>query len=231
MVVGVYRFSETGNMQAVASASAVRYSKSETDIRMAPLFLSRTFHSERNGRIDVLRFFGMVRVTVDGFHESGRYLRLVWRDVIRHIPDTVPVRKVLMLGLAGGCSLAEIYRRYPEAQVTAIEWDPVMIEIFHLVEPVPMDRAPRIVEGDAFERVTQLGEKFDVVLVDIFRGGIPDQRLASDEFAKRLQDVLVPGGILALNAFRSLDFFPVFQGHFTELTRWHHEFNTLALYQ
>jgi spermidine synthase len=198
---------------------------------MKPFFLHRILQSEKNGRIDVWQYFGVVKVIVDGYEQSGKYLQLMWRDALARVPSDVPAKRVLMLGLAGGIAIQEIYRTFPDAEVTVIEWDPMMVEASRLAGCIPADRTPRIITGDAFEEVAKLGEKFDIVLVDIFRGGIPDARLASDEFAMRLGKSLNRDGSLILNAFESLEFLPAFERCFQEHITWKYEYNTLALFR
>ncbi len=188
----------------------------------------RTIVSEKNGPIMVTRFFGSVKVIVAGYEQSGRYLRLMWRDALQRVPETVAVRRVLLLGLGGGISIGEIHLRFHDVTVTAVEWDPMMVDIAQNEGLIREAEMPKIIVGDAFAVLTTLTQQFDLILIDIFHGGTPDSRLAKSDLVRLLARVLAPNGCLILNAYKTRAFLPVFAEHFVLNEQWHYRDNILA---
>ncbi|MBL8814924.1 MAG: hypothetical protein JNL58_02755 [Planctomyces sp.] len=96
---------------------------------MHRIFQSPTMQSERNGTIEVRKWFGSVEVLVDGYTQSGRYLWRMWHQALLRLPGSQKVDRILMLGLGTGSAILAIHSCYPTAALTIVEWDPVMIEL------------------------------------------------------------------------------------------------------
>jgi len=70
-------------------------------------------------------------VWVEGIKQTSEHYDELWADAFVHanmLKDRA-VTEVLMLGLAGGGALKAIYEAYPGCHITAVEIDPVMVEI------------------------------------------------------------------------------------------------------
>lgn len=196
-------------------------------------WLSETWErrSEKNGLIKVKRRFGVWEVTVDGIYETAWYTTLMWRSAVRRIPKTATVKRILLLGLAGGGSIDLLHRRFPGAHITALEWDPVMIEIMERIRLFPASHRPRIVLGDVRETLPQLTEHFDLILVDLFKGAELPSWLCDEKFLEQLSQRLTPYGYLLLNAFRTPDVLSFFDRRFACSAAWRYRLNRLALYR
>jgi spermidine synthase len=85
-------------------------------------------HSKFNGWILVTR---SGEVWVGGVKQTSSRYALLWEDAINRGKDLLdrPVTNVLMLGLAGGGALPAIYEGFPFCNITAVEIDPVMVDI------------------------------------------------------------------------------------------------------
>src|SRR3989344_5978756 len=143
---------------------------------------TRTYQSEKNGTIHCRRFFGRWRVTVDGFDETTPYTNRMWKRALRRVSKKSGVKRVLLLGLGAGGAIAYLYRRFRNATITAVEWDPVMITLADELGFFPRERRPRIIQGDAAVLVPELTEKFDLIIVDLFRGRKVDAALSDASF-------------------------------------------------
>lgn len=180
------------------------------------LISQRTTASERNGTIAVRRTARHgLGVYVDGHMQSGQHLADVWRQSLQGVPESHPVKQILVLGLGGGSVLPSLRRRFKDAHVTVVEWDPAMVALAKSMPWFRPKRAPEIIEGDAYDVVPALGRAFDLVLVDLFTGGETDPRLSSPEMIAALSRVLEPDGYLLLNAFRSVSLVPAFERSFS----------------
>ena len=85
--------------------------------------------SEKNGTISVRRGVrGGLHVYVNGYQQSGAHLAELWRRSMWHVPESHPVKQVLLLGLGGGSCVRDVHARFPDAHGTVVEWDPAMGE-------------------------------------------------------------------------------------------------------
>ncbi len=165
---------------------------------------------------------------VDGFDQSTDYIIDMWRDAFTYLPHTFSAQRILMLGLGGGSAIKEMRRRFPGCDITVVEWDSVMIELYQQIhqnnEPIT------IITGDASVIVPAMHEQFDLVLVDLFKGNITPKELRSMEMLGGIAHTVSAHGYCILNAFVSLDLPPLFAQHFTQKDTWEYRYNTLVLY-
>ena len=110
------------------------------------------------------------------------------------------LNKVLMLGLGGGSISTYLGRFMPETPITTIEIDPGVITAaktyFGVLE------TPRMRYRDADARVflnRNAAERYDLILVDAYRGGYVPVHLLTREFYLLLKQRLSPGGAVAFN--------------------------------
>ena len=192
------------------------------------VFNQEIITSPHNGEIVIRRRFGVPSVFVDGYDQSTDYIRTMWRQALRHVPRR-GVTSVLMLGLCAGAGVNEIHRRFRGAEVTVIDWDPVMIELFHKLNP--RARPVHIIEGDAFTELPRLNSKFDVVVIDLFKGKDPAPQLMDDAAIEKIVKVLSDGGCCIVNAFATPGVIEAFDRHLMRLGKWQYRFNTYAVYR
>jgi spermidine synthase len=192
-------------------------------------FLSTTvLHSERNGKISVVRGFRRPEIEVDGYLQSGTYMKNLWRAALRRVG--VPVKHVLLLGLGGGSAICEIHRRFPGCQIVVVEWDEVMIELAHRLRLFPANLVRRIILGDAVEVLPQLDQQFDLVLIDLFTGGTPEPRLSTTEMVGSIIRTIAPAGRVILNAFANVQLIHALAQQLDFVLMWKYKINHLALY-
>ncbi len=197
------------------------------------VFFVRAFDSQKNGRIFVSRVFGPINVEVGGCFQSGRYIDRLFHKLLRFIPCDHPVKEVLLLGLGGGGAVREVKKRFAGAVVTAVEYDPVMIEIAKTLYLKPKDQISlQMILGDAAEAVFKMQKKFDVIIVDLFLGQTLSPLLQTDAFAQSLTGCLKKDGYLAVNFFRQKNSAaPVFDRFFSHWHDCRYLINELAIYR
>lgn len=184
--------------------------------------------SEKNGPITVRSLLGKTCVYAAGAQQSGPYLHGLWRTALQRVPNTVDVKKVLLIGLGAGSALYELERLYPHVQVTVVEWDPVMVQVAQEFGEYRV--TPTILVGDAIEIVPNLTEQFDLILIDAFYGNRPDKRMSSELFVGALQKVLTKDGVLILNLSQAMSLLAAFRTALHLVTTWRYKQNTVAMF-
>lgn len=187
--------------------------------------------SERNGRIDCIRALGKWSVDVNGTNESSSYMYGLWKQAVRHVPKTTSVKRILLLGLAAGSCVEMLHRRFPGCHVTAVEWDPVMIELmkkFRLFHP---SHCPEILLGDAAEIVPTITHTYDLIISDLFRGPETPDQVKSSAFFASLRPLLARDGALLLNVYEQLEILNAADAHFSRQSTWKFHLNHVALYK
>jgi len=115
-------------------------------------------------------------------------------------------KKVLIVGLGGGCMVHFLQKHDSECEVDALEIDPVVIELAEKYFALKRSKNVRLIAADALEYFAQNETKYDVIYMDAFLKpsestdptGAPLQ-LRTIEFYKRLQSRLTSGGSVIFN--------------------------------
>lgn len=140
--------------------------------------------SEYNGHLRVVKTWGMGKyIQAGGLTQSGGIVESIWRSTLRQIKSAeYKVQNILILGLGGGTLAKLLRKKYPDAKITGIEIDPIMIELgkkYLDLEKYNID----IKIQDA--RKFKFG-KYDLVIVDMYNGDNFPKEFESDEFLKKL---------------------------------------------
>jgi spermidine synthase len=192
---------------------------------MGLLFSEQKLPSEKNGEIALRTWFGQSGVYVNEYDQSSGYIRRMWRRAFRFVSRSNEPKRILMLGLGTGSALPEFRRRLPNASITAVEWDPVMIELFRSVRP---HEHVEIIEGDAQVILANMDRQFDVILVDLFKGKEPAPCLFKAETIANIRRALADDGECIVNAFATDTLFSLFDAQFARTITWSYKFNHLA---
>lgn len=159
-----------------------------------------------NGKIQVVKTLEGIRILGAGLSQSGWLLKKIWDVALRRVKEEKPeIKKVLVLGLGGG-SVAELISYYwPQASMTGVDKDKVMIDLGkrHLnLKSIPN---LKIVLGDAEGFIKKTKGKFDIVLVDIYVGRKIPKQFKKREFIESVADLLTGGGVSCFNHIYSAD--------------------------
>lgn len=114
------------------------------------------------------------------------------------------VHSVLLLGLGAG-SVVHLLRRDlgVRAPITALEIDPVMIQIAR--EHFALDQWTNleVVEADASAWVTETTRRFELVVADLFDEADVPEECRTERFLQNLRERVTPGGLLLFNVVAS----------------------------
>ncbi|MDO8489842.1 MAG: hypothetical protein Q7S47_00325 [bacterium] len=187
--------------------------------------------SKKNGLVFVRHSFSGLQLWVDGYDQTSDYTNAMWRATLARIPAKTHVKHVLLFGLGGGGVLSLLGRRFPGCHVTAVEWDPVMVELTKKnVSPEIFSRF-EILLGDAAERVQSIARSTDCIIVDLFRGKKVSPLVCRPSFVLALQKLLKPYGHLLVNMFEEPHMAEAYKGHFSLQERVVYKYNTLFIYR
>jgi spermidine synthase len=108
-------------------------------------------------------------------------------------------RRILMLGLGGGSISTYLGRFMPEAAITTVEIDPGVITAAKTYFGLRESERMRYRAGDGRVFLNRDSERYDLILVDAYRGGYVPFHLLTREFYGLVKQRLAPGGAAAFN--------------------------------
>ena len=108
-------------------------------------------------------------------------------------------KKILMIGLGGGTISTYLGRAMPDAAIDTIEIDPGVIAAAKKYFGVRETARVRYLVGDGRVLLKRNKERYDLILVDAFRGGYVPFHLLTKEFYTLLKDHVAPDGAVAFN--------------------------------
>ncbi len=192
---------------------------------------NETRPSDANGSILLMRFLGRWKVAVHDCGQTTPYTNKVWKGALSRVADTgQSVKKVLMLGLGAGGSVPIIYKKFPGAEITAVEYDPVMVSIAREIGYQGTGNFPEVVLGDAAKVIPELEETFDLIIMDLFNGPEPSVLSLDREFIGLLKCHLSPGGFFLSNVHRRVEYLAPAKTLFKNVQTWKFKQNNLGLF-
>jgi spermidine synthase len=176
-------------------------SKITSPKKTVPLSESRFYTSQFNGQLEITIRNGVKVLDTDNTNYSYGTVQQVWGKTLRKI-KLQETESILLLGLGGGSVIDLLRNKHKYAgKLTAVEIDPVIVEIADKEFDIRTTRQTKIVCADAFQFVESCKKKFDLILVDIFLDRIMPENATSFEFWDRLAQLLNPTGLVVFNVF------------------------------
>jgi len=122
-------------------------------------------------------------------------------DMFLAVPPLLgrPVRRVAILGNAGGTTARAYGVFYPSARIDGVELDPTVTRAARRFIGLGRIRRLHVVTADARPFLERTHERFDLILVDAYRQPYVPFYLATQQFFRLVRSRLRPGGIVALN--------------------------------
>jgi spermidine synthase len=109
------------------------------------------------------------------------------------------VHSVLEIGFGGGRTAWYLHRFLPNASITSVELDPTVIELAQKYFGIRDEPNFQLVNRDG--RIFLLGSKdrYDIILIDAYRGPFVPFHLLTKEFYEIVKAHLADGGVIAQN--------------------------------
>ena len=164
----------------------------------------RTAHNDfllrRSGRlIEVRGRDGALQSVVD-LDDPGQLRLENLQNMMTALLFTPRPESILVLGTAAGSLLHYLRDRMPEASLTAVDIDAVLVERLLQMRLLP-EPGPGLeyVHADAAEWVPACERQFDLILIDVFNGARSPDWLLREDFSVALRQVCSGRGALAYN--------------------------------
>ena len=110
-----------------------------------------------------------------------------------------PLRRVAILGNAGGTTARAMGVFYPRARVDGVELDPAVTAVGRRYFGLDDNPNLRVITADARPFLRRTHERYDLIVIDAFRPPYVPFYLATREFFRLARSRLTPGGAVVLN--------------------------------
>lgn len=132
------------------------------------------------------------------------YTRYMTNALLYH-PGTV--KRIALVGLGGGRTINYLVNSMPEVQADVAELDPAVIKLAKDYFGVESTDRLHIHAKDGRVFLMRSKERYDVVLLDAYRGPFVPFHLTTQEFYQLVKARLAPGGVVAQNVEPTTMFF------------------------
>lgn len=115
------------------------------------------------------------------------------------------VRRIAIIGLAGGTIARQYAHVYPDAAIDGIEIDPEIIQAGYDYFGIDPASVPQLhaITGDGRYALGQLSGPYDVVGIDAYRPPYIPWHLTTVEYFEEIRSKLAPDGAVVINAGRT----------------------------
>ena len=109
------------------------------------------------------------------------------------------VHSILEIGFGGGRTSWYLHRFLPNVQVTSVELDPAVLELAKKYFGIRDEPNFQVVNRDGRLFLSESKDKYDIILIDAYRGPFVPFHLLTKEFYQIVKDHLADGGVVAQN--------------------------------
>ncbi|OIO13529.1 hypothetical protein COY59_00650 [Candidatus Gottesmanbacteria bacterium CG_4_10_14_0_8_um_filter_37_24] len=160
----------------------------------------KTYFSKYNGRIEIKEYFGKKIIYVGDAQQTGGTITPMWGKVIGDYRRTKrKIRRCLVLGIGGGDVFKKISDYYPEAEVTAVDIDKVMVDTAYEFFSLGKVKNIQTIISDAIGWISNVSvrHQYDLIIVDLFIGKDNPKKSRHKEFLLNLRrNLSVTGRVL-----------------------------------
>ncbi|OGG35314.1 hypothetical protein A2363_02785 [Candidatus Gottesmanbacteria bacterium RIFOXYB1_FULL_47_11] len=167
--------------------------------------------SAYNRDIRVIHERGVYKLLVNGSRQSGEYIKTLWQHALGefHIIPSPDIKRILVLGVAGGTVIHLLHAMYPDAVIDGVDIDPEMLEIgkkyFFLDSVTGLTLTLRDAKDYVRESI-QKKQAWDMIVVDLYVGASIPAFVGEEQFLHDLKKILSPGGIVLVNYLREFEY-------------------------
>jgi spermidine synthase len=120
------------------------------------------------------------------------------------------VKRLLMIGMGGGTLSNYLFRKIDGLEVDAVDIDPEVIRLARKYFEVPDDPRYRThgADGRVFVEQAPAQRKWDMIILDAFRGVFVPFHLKTKEYYRALLDHMEPEGVVVANLHNATPMYP-----------------------
>ena len=154
-----------------------------------------------NGKIRVVRSLGLgTYIQVENLTQSGGVVNNVWRHSLKEVNKKKPeVKNCLILGLGGGSAAMRVKKLWPQAEVTGVDVDPLMIKLGK--KYLGLEGVNIVIEDASNFTIDshRKSQKYDLILIDTYLGSSYPPEFERDDFLIRIKGLLTSSGLAVFN--------------------------------
>jgi spermidine synthase len=109
------------------------------------------------------------------------------------------INSILEIGFGGGRTAWYLHRFLPQVPVTSVELDPAIVELSHKYFGIKDEPNFQVVNRDGRIFLNNSKDRYDIILIDAYRGPFVPFHLLTKEFYQIVKDHLSDGGVVAQN--------------------------------
>lgn len=155
--------------------------------------------SQYNGKLELTVVNGKKVMDTENTNYSYGSLQRVLTYSLAQL-ELAQTKNALILGLGGGSVIQTLRSvRAFEGEITAVEIDPVIIDIAAREFNIRADEQTSIACADAYDFVKLNKRKYDLIIVDLFIDNTIPEKFLTLKFWNRLLNLLNEGGDIIFN--------------------------------
>ena len=109
------------------------------------------------------------------------------------------ITSILEIGFGGGRTAWYLHRFLPNVSITSVELDPAVVDLAHKYFGIKNEPKFQVVNRDGRLFLANSKERYDIILIDAYRGPFVPFHLLTKEFYQIVKDHLADGGVIAQN--------------------------------
>ena len=109
------------------------------------------------------------------------------------------VHSILEIGFGGGRTSWYLHKYLPNVSVTSVELDPTVVQLARKYFGVKDEPNFQVATRDGRLFLSESKERYDIILIDAYRGPFVPFHLLTKEFYQIVKDHLADGGVVAQN--------------------------------
>ena len=109
------------------------------------------------------------------------------------------VHSILEIGFGGGRTAWYLHRFLPNVPITSVELDPAVVELAKKYFGIREEPNFQVVNRDGRLFLSESKDRYDIILIDAYRGPFVPFHLLTKEFYQIVKDHLAEGGVVAQN--------------------------------
>lgn len=162
--------------------------------------VTKKVHSEINGTLEITWYNGKKHLNTKNANYSFGSLQRILKYGLEHI-DLSKVQNILLLGLGGGSVIDTLRNDFRfQGEITAVEIDPVIIDIAKDEFGIHQTDRLHIINQDASDFVVTDSAQYNLIIIDLFIDINVPQTFLEILFWRNLIKRLSPNGIIIFNA-------------------------------
>ncbi len=108
-------------------------------------------------------------------------------------------KRITMIGMGGGTLTSYLHRHLPNADISAVEISPEVVELAKRYFDFTPDTHYRAVLADGLDYLKQRTKPYDIIILDAYADGVIPAHLATVAFYQEVSSALSEGGVVSQN--------------------------------